>query len=763
MKKLYLAILICLIHIVAPHKDAIASELLNNQLSGIITDSETKEALPGVTVYVPALGKGTVSDNHGHYQLEFLPKGKIEVQYSFIGYQTQVITFQIGDSHTEQNIQLHRTSVQTEEIVISGGFPSPQHQNAIKIGILTSEALAQSTTPSFGQSLAQVPGVNLISKGPAVTTPVIRGLSLNNILFLNNGVRMENFQFSENHPFLTDEFGVERVEIIKGPASLLHGSDAMGGVINLIREKPAPAESIKGDYHLTYHSNTKGWVNNLGVKGTKGSLFWMVRGGTKSHRDYEDGKGNPIPNSRFNSQTLKLGAGWIKDFGSFKLYYDYTHPKLGMTVPEAIPLAERNKRKNKVWYQDLRQHVLSSRNRLFLGKFRLEANWAYQFNNRRLNGIPTSSNFRLVDMDLKTFTYESKLYFPSSGSSEFLIGFQGMHQTNRNGSAPNHVIPDANIDDFSLFTLMKKKIGNLNLQTGIRYDHREIYVPEQEAGGHSHGEEIHEEEEEHEEELVHINKKFDNLNASAGLSWEFMEHLILRMNAATGYRTPNLAELTQHGMHGNRFEEGNADLKAQKSLEGDLGLHYHTHNHNIDLALFYNKVYDFIYLSPTDEPAPEGSGLVYRYQQENAKLYGGEFSYNVVPIPFLDISSSYTMVIGKQDNGDYLPFIPQHKLKFGLELKCKKALGLKKPYFKTSLHHAFEQNKPAPFETDTPDYTLVHINSGGDIQLGKQVLKLQLGVHNLFNKNYRDHLSTLKPLGFYNSGRNITASLGFLF
>ena len=160
-----------------------------------------------------------------------------------------------------------------------------------------------------------------------------------------------------------------------------------------------------------------------------------------------------------------------------------------------------------------------------------------------------------------------------------------------------------------------------------------MYVPEQEAGGHSHAEPgVHAD---HEEETVHINRQFDNLNASVGATFHLSEKLLMRTNFSTGYRVPNLAELTQHGLHGNRFEEGNANLDPQKSLESDLGIHYHTRNSNIDFSAFYNKIYDYMYLAPTDEPAPEGTGFVYSYSQQDAKLYGGELAINLAPVSFM--------------------------------------------------------------------------------------------------------------------------------
>ncbi|WP_209319704.1 TonB-dependent receptor [Ancylomarina longa] len=735
------------------------NETKNNKLSGCITDFDNGASLPGVSIFIPELQKGTASTANGKYLLENLPKGRITVQFSFVGYETVIKTIDIKKTQSKMNIRMPFTSVTTQDVVVSGGFPSAQHENSIKISVLPKAELKLLSSPSMGEKLASIPGVDIISRSPGVSTPVIRGLSLNNIIFLNNGVRLENFQFSPDHPFLVNDQGADHIEVIKGPASLLYGSDAMGGVINILREKPASANTLNADFTNEYHSVTHGYSTNVGVKSSQKERFWMIRVNQQSHKDYKDGEGNYIPNTRFNSKGLQLGLGIIKDFGSFKLYYDYLSPKLGMTNGKSIGLVNTENRKSHAWYQDLTQQMISSRNRLFLGDYKLELNAAYQFNQRRLNGDPKSEIFRLVDMDLKTFTYDAKLYFPCTMGSDFLIGLQGMHQSNTNQDAPNHIIPDAQIDDFSVFSLIKKKINKVALQFGLRYDHRKLYVPEQEAGGHTHSSS----QTGSEERIVSINRNFNNLNTSLGATFNLSESLLLRTNFATGYRAPNLAELSQHGLHGNRFEEGNANLDPQKSLESDLGIHYHTHNHNIDLSWFYNKVYNYINLAPSNEPAPEGSGFVYKYGQQDAKLYGGEIAVNIAPLPYLKFHTDFAMVIAKQDDGERLPFIPQHKLNTSLRLFGKGNNIFHAPFLKLSWKHAFDQNNPAQFETKTKAYDLIGIQLGSDFKLGKYQANLLLSADNLFNEEYIDHLSSLKPLNYYNPGRNINVKLGFRF
>ena len=188
-------------------------------IKGIVSDKNSKEALPFANVFIPELSKGTQTGDNGEFLLENLPVRKLKIQFSYMGYRTIILSVFPGSADSVLNIELEATAFQAEEVVISGGTHSSQHDNAIKIDLIKSQDIAAVGTPSFMEALASVPGVDMISRGPWVTKTVIRGLSMTNVLMLNNGVKLENFQFSENHPFIIDEFGTERIEIIKGPAS----------------------------------------------------------------------------------------------------------------------------------------------------------------------------------------------------------------------------------------------------------------------------------------------------------------------------------------------------------------------------------------------------------------------------------------------------------------------------------------------------------------------------------------------------------------
>lgn len=421
-----------------------------------------------------------------------------------------------------------------------------------------------------------------------------------------------------------------------------------------------------------------------------------------------------------------------------------------MTVPQVLPLITERGRQTDYWYQDLTHQLLSSQNSLYFGNFKWETNAAYQTALRKLTG---TTDVPMVEMQLNTFTYETKLSLPSNKKSEYIVGIQGMSQNNRNlNNRVSQFLPNANVNNVGFLAMAQRCFfDKLRLQGGLRFD---IYNTETFALGQEGETNYH----------AAVSKYFSNLNGSFGATFSPTEKIMIRANFAKGFRAPNLSELTSNGMHGNRFEVGNENLLPENSFETDASMHYHGVFFSFDLAVFYNKINNYIYIAPTADTTTSGL-TVYRFSQSNATLYGGEagLHFHPVSIPWLHLKGSYAAVIGKQENGDYLPFIPAHKFRYELSVKRDKLGFLLNPYLKLSALTALEQNHPSPFETITKGYTLVNIGAYSDIRIAKQKMVVGLSVNNLFDTQYIDHLSTLKAMNYYNPGRNISLSLHIPF
>ena len=720
-----------------------------NEIKGLITNN-LGEPLDGANIFVLEQNKGTISDKEGHYLLKDIQKGKLKIQYSYIGCNNKLITVIMDNSPLAIDIILRNAPIETQAVVVIGGFNSTQHGNAVKIDVIKSEVISSAGTPNFAETLTRIPGIDMISKGSGISKPVIRGLAMNDILVLNNGVRFENYQYSDHHPLGIDEFGIESVEVIKGPASLLYGSDAIGGVIDFVKEKPAPVGHIEGDYNMKLYSNSLGTTTNLGVKGTSQNFFWGVRGGYKTNADYLQGGGDFVPNSRFNEWSLKGNAGYNGKIGIFKLFYDMNQQKLGLVESDVIPLITQRGRKNDFWYQTFNNKLLSSQNRLYLGHYKIEINAAFQGTSLSHYDIRVDP---FIEMRLATLTYETKISLPSPVNTEYIIGFQGFNQHNDNlQNRETILLPDAAINNYSAFTLLQVTfLEKLKLQAGVRYDHRNLSTR---AAGLS-------------TEYNYrpaLSKNYDNISGSFGTTYNLTEKLLFRANFAAAFRSPNIAELTSNGIHENRYEIGTPDLLPEHAFEEDVSIHYHADNISFDLACFKNRIKDYIFITPIGEESA-GGFPIYEYRQSNSKLYGGEAIIHIHPKPveWIHFEMAFSTVTGKKDNGDFLPLIPANKLKYELGVEDKKFMFFESAYFKINVTNTFGQGNIAPEEIISSAYTLVDLGVGANLKAGKHLIILGLSANNILNKKYIGHLSSLKEVGYFDPGRNMALNLKIPF
>jgi iron complex outermembrane receptor protein len=719
------------------------------QISGKVFN-ENHESLPGASIYLPDLNKGGIADVNGSFIISNLPSGRFRIQCSYLGYTTEIMTVNLSDKKNTQDFILKKGIIESQEIVISGGFDATQHENAVKIEKLPIGIFSVKSSPNFTEMLTKVPGVDMISKGSGIGKPVIRGLSMNDILTLNNGVRIENYPYSSHHPLGIDEFGIDEVEVIKGPASLIYGSDAIGGVINFLKEKPAPSGTVSGDFNTQLFSNSLGMTNNLGIKGASKKISWGIRAGQKLNADFLQGGGEYAPNSRFQSKSMMANIGVNNKTGSFRLNYDYSKAKIGLVEEEAIEMIKERGRTPEIFYQQFNSHMLSSQNKIFLGNKKLEMNASFQSTDLMHLGEPDQIE---LQMRLKTVLYESKLHLPGKKSNEYIIGFQGFNQINSNlNKRETILLPDAFINNYSIFGMAQHNVANkVKLQAGLRYDFRQIEtkatgIPDSSAYRPA------------------LSKQYHSLSGSLGSTWNINENLLLRLNLASAYRTPNLAELTSNGPHETRFELGDSNLIPEKSLEADISSHYHIENMTFDIALFYNYIHNFIFISPIGEHSPDGLPI-YQYKQMNARLVGGEAGIHFHPASskWLHFYSSVSNVEGILENDDYLPFIPATKINFEVKF-TKSRIGIfKESFVAIKSSTSTNQHHPAPDEIASDAYSLIDLSFGTGISVRNQEIQIGTGINNLFDTKYSDHLSTLKEAGLFEPGRNIYLSIRIPF
>lgn len=631
-----------------------------------------------------------------------------------------------------------------DEVIVSTAFNKIQSQNVMKVEHSTIKELQQKGTSTLIEGLATIPGVSQVSTGTSIGKPVVRGLSGNRVLVYSQGVRIENQQFGDEHGLGLNDAGIESVEVIKGPASLLYGSDALGGVLYFNPEKFANAGTFKTNFSQKLFSNTLGSNSSLGLKTSTENWKFLVRGTYNTHSDYKISNGDRVTNTRYQETDFKSGIGYSNSKFSSVLRYNYNDLDLG--IPEKGIAEQTTNKKTAYPKQGVFNHLLSLNNTIFFEKSKLDVNLGYISNNR---SEFEESEVAVLHMKLKTFNYDAKYHLPKLGKFETIVGIQGMNQTNKN-LGEEFLIPDATTNDFGVFGTGVYEWNSNALQAGLRFDNRKIDSDAREITGSAGSFKV-------------LDKSYDSFNASLGYKTILAQNLTLRLNIASGFRAPNLAELTSNGVHEgtNRYELGNPDLKTEQNVQTDLNLEYKSSHFEFFVNGFYNHINNYIYTSPTGEVIDNNA--VFDYIQDNAKLFGGEIGLHFHPHPldWLHYETSFESVTGKKDNGDYLPLIPANNWSNTIRTEFKIKNWLEEGFASLNVSTTFNQDNVSGFETKSNGYTLLNLGFGGKVKLGKTAFDLNLNGNNLLDKKYTSHLSRLKTDGIPNMGRNIVLGLNF--
>jgi len=704
-----------------------------SKFEGKVMEEKTKKPIENVVVFFPNLNRSVVTNSEGVFEMATSKKNKQIVEITNLLFETKVLTI---ESDTFVTIELTEKVLELEEIVVTGNFNTNKEKIPFAIESINKADMMASGKVSLAENLASITGLSFASAGPAATKPIIRGLSNTNIVFLNNGIKAENFQFSSNHPFITDEFSAKKIEVIKGPFSLVYGSDAVGGVINIIAENPAPENTLISNINSQYHTNSEGFVSNLNLRASGEKWYGSVRGTYKTHKDYRDGLNQQVINTRFRETNYGANLGFRNSFGNFNLSYDYALPEYGVTNIKSLALIHNDDRKPEFWIQKLENHLLTLKNKIFVKNNILDIDFGFQKNVRQ--GI---SDQIYAEMNLQTFSYNTK-YTINTDKGKFIAGFNGAHIHNdANDFYKNaNPMPDAQIFDIGIFGVNEFTFNDkFNLNAGVRYDYRAMNSSPFQSNGL---------------DKYIVKNDFGSLSGSIGSTYKQNNHLF-KFNISSGFRSPNISELSQNGIHQNRFERGDLALKAQRNYQVDFNYHFHLKNIVFDVSPYYNDVNNYIYIVQTTQNAPIGGGKIWQYVQNDAFLYGTEMSLDYHPLSWLGIHTNHTWTKGELKKGGFLTQIPQNRWVAELKFEIDKLGFLNQPKFVVNYANYQSQNDIGQSETFSPSYQLFNVNIGSEIAIKNQKINWFIAANNLFNEVYIDHLSAFKAMNLNNLGRNI--------
>ena len=766
-------------------------------LSGQVIDKATGESLPGVSIYFPDLKIGAQTNADGIYTIDKLPVAKLLVQISFIGYKMQTKQLDLSVTST-CNFALEESVTEISEVVVTGQ-PGGIEQNRTPspIELVTQTQLLQNSSTNIIDALSDVPGVSQVTTGAGISKPVIRGLGYNRVVVVNDGIRQEGQQWGDEHGIEIDGYSISHVEILKGPASLAYGSDAMAGVINMISAPTLPDGSIHGNMISNYQTNNGLIGYSANISGNKRGLIWDTRYSNKVAHAYQNKYDGSVYNSSFreNAASALLGINGAWGFSHLHLNLYHLEPGMiegernsltGKFIKEAADgssvLATSNDFKSyhpNAPFQKIAHYKAVWNNSLFLGQSNLQTTIGFQQNQRK--EYETASDYGLFFL-LNTLNYDVKYILPEINHWKLTTGLSGMWQQSKNKGS-EFLVPAYHLFDFGLFAIANKKAGNFDLSGGIRYDHRS-----------ETGEALYQNEA---EELVSasapnaterfsaFNKIISGFSGSLGATYQITKSAYTKLNLSKGFRAPNIAELGSNGVHEGtqRYEIGNPLLKPENSRQIDWAIGLNTKHVSTELDLFDNLVDHYIFSHKLNNVAGGDSLIenipVFKFSDGKAHLWGGEFRIDIHPHPldWLHFENTFSYVnatLRNQPNASkYLPFTPAPR--WSSEIKAEiptinQFLG--NAYLKFGLEKTWEQNHfyaAYQTETRTPGYTLFNLGGGVDfINHGKTWCSLFITAKNLTDVAYQSHLSRLKYTGYnnltgragiFNMGRNVSFKL----
>lgn len=722
--------------------------------------------IPFAQIWVQNADIGTQSDADGHFMLQ-VPHPQFTMEVRSLGYEpfVQSLDFK-GLRSMHMQISLKERAIALEGVVLLDKQSGLTRRTPYAIATLETKSLAKMANPGgVAGILKEVPGISGAEMGPGIVKPFIRGLGFSRVVTLFQNNKLENHPWGQDHGLGLNAVGVKSVDVIKGPASILYGSGAVGGVL-LVRDDDSYlfSDGPTATVGSSFNGVSNGIRNFVSVGNRfKNGLFFALDAGFENHADYKDGNNRIIGNSRFNNKTIRIHTGLDRNpLFKNKLSFTFHEQQLGIIDDNEMQTSLatfRNDRKRQLPFQKIRDYLLSYSQEHTFDNSDINLHVSHHFNDR--NEIETS--FDSVDLGLEQYHtfYASRFTWRPKNAFIHTFGSQGsLIRTRNKVDALEILIPDANTVDVGLYYLGSKQLGKFYMQTGLRFDYRRIKAiassqPLVDFGFTLAGD----------PEDKTLSTDFSGLTGSVGVSYAPDDWQQLKLNLSSGFRAPDLAELFSNGNHPgtSRFEVGNVNFDREQSLQTDLSYTYASSSVSLGASLYTNAISNYIFFINTGEIRPSDGLEIWAFQQADALLYGTEWeiAYNPLQDASLQLKLNGALVRGRQANTrENLTFIPADNYSFSLILNPP---VLKNWTFNANVVYNSAQSRPGFNESNTPGYTLLHAGMAKDFKLRKGTISSGLNVQNVLNKNYVDHLSILRAFSIPNPGRNWQLSTMYRF
>ncbi|WP_082304964.1 TonB-dependent receptor [Persicobacter sp. CCB-QB2] len=772
----------------------IATWAQSPSLSGRVLDHDTKEPLMGVAIFLDNGKINTLTDEDGNFFFPQIKDGHYTVHAQYLGYLHISKDLIIHKNIKRFNFLMEPEIRQLDQVIIKSEEGERFKKQSQSVELIDQDYFDKNRGATFVDALTNKAGINAISTGVGISKPVIRGMFGNRVVVNDGGVKQESQQWGNDHGLPVDNFNTNKVEIIKGPASLLYGSDGIGGVIKIDEPTVPTLNEISGQAITNYQSNNKAIGGGMQLKGNHHGHYFILEGSYNSFNNYRVPaddfkyldfvfplKENTLVNTGGYDQSLGLNLGTAQKWGRINLNVSDYQQTVGL-FPGAVgtptfgwldnfPTSSRNPDIPR----QVNQHSKAILNTdLKIGEDWLKITLGAQYNQRQEQSNPNAHPADYPEyrepgnvahgLYLQTYTADILYKLTSVEDWEINLGaggqFQHHHFDGFEFLLPNYQTQSAYFTGFVQKTLNEKWTLNGGARLDFyHYDVDQFNDSSRFEPGSRSGYWINRSPE--------INRTEANWSGAIGFAYNHDQNWSTKFNIGKTFRMPTVAELTMNGVHHGTFrhEQGDANLKAEQGIQIDWSVAWENYAWKLEFNPYFNYFSNYIYLAPSGifSPLPD-AGQIYQYREAEAIHTGFEFAATFRPTDNWEFTNAFEYLYNiNLDTNLPLPFTPPVSNYLESIYHFGHVLHVEDIYVGAGYRATAAQNRVDRNELTTPGYHLFNVQAGLKVCYPKTQLNVIFRIDNLTNVAYYNHLSRYRLLNLPEQGRNVSITVKLNF